>query len=85
MAICRVCKQEMSGEGVSCTGDELSGPRWDGDENCPDCNCPPGGLHHVGCDMERCKECGEQMIGFHKPGCKVAKKIGGSWASHDHP
>lgn len=33
--------------------------------NCHDCNCPPGTLHHVGCDMERCPKCGGQfMEGF---------------------
>jgi hypothetical protein len=31
--------------------------------NCGDCNCPPGGFHHAGCDVERCPRCGGQAIG----------------------
>jgi hypothetical protein len=31
--------------------------------NCHDCNCPPGGFHHAGCDVERCPRCGGQVIG----------------------
>jgi hypothetical protein len=30
---------------------------------CHDCNVAPGGLHHRGCDVERCPRCGEQLIG----------------------
>lgn len=31
-------------------------------ENCGDCNAPPGGVHHWGCDCERCPACGLQLI-----------------------
>jgi hypothetical protein len=33
------------------------------DGNCHDCNTPAGGLHHPGCDTERCADCGGQAIG----------------------
>ena len=29
---------------------------------CGDCGIRPGGLHHFGCDMERCPRCGGQLI-----------------------
>jgi hypothetical protein len=31
-------------------------------ENCVDCAAPQGGLHHPGCDVERCPACGGQAI-----------------------
>jgi hypothetical protein len=30
---------------------------------CHDCNAGPGTPHHAGCDVERCAECGNQMLG----------------------
>ena len=30
---------------------------------CHDCNASTGQVHHAGCDVERCPECGGQMIG----------------------
>jgi len=31
-------------------------------EHCHDCNVKIGGLHHPGCDMERCPKCDGQLI-----------------------
>ena len=32
-------------------------------ERCHDCGAMVGGIHHWGCDAERCPVCGGQMIG----------------------
>jgi hypothetical protein len=42
----------------------LDGTRLD--PRCPACNVGPGGLHHVGCGLERCPSCGQQtsVCGF---------------------
>ena len=31
-------------------------------ERCEDCGVQPGGIHHYGCDMERCPACEGQLI-----------------------
>lgn len=28
----------------------------------PDCACKKGEIHYFGCDMERCPNCGEQLL-----------------------
>jgi hypothetical protein len=71
MGICSYCKQEMTSR-VGCTlktyDDMGDDPREripyspDEDQNCHDCKCPPGTLHHPGCDVERCPKCMGQAI-----------------------
>lgn len=64
MAVCDYCGQEMTGR-VGCALDglrEWARIPWNGDMDCHDCRCPPGTLHHPGCDAERCADCGGQAI-----------------------
>jgi hypothetical protein len=35
---------------------------WRDVGRCGDCNVVRGGLHHRGCDLERCPRCGGQLI-----------------------
>jgi len=74
MAICDWCGANMI-HGISCVKNtEVKYPdgtvlpavpydrgRKDGGR-CHDCGCPDGGMHHPGCDMERCPRCGGQLI-----------------------
>jgi hypothetical protein len=65
IARCAICQQQMN-PGVSCKpvpfpSDSMPLPsdlKWD----CGDCNAPPGGFHHPGCDMERCPDCKGQAL-----------------------
>lgn len=66
---CDGCQQEMLNH-VACTFQAYSDtpdiPRVpypaEETQDCHDCLTPPGGLHHPGCDMERCPRCKEQML-----------------------
>jgi hypothetical protein len=66
MAICTYCDQEML-SGASCTvkvlhrsGVALSLERTT--RRCGDCGVERRGLHHLGCDMQRCPGCGGQLL-----------------------
>jgi hypothetical protein len=66
MAVCAWCGREMS-TGASCTEGTLhsGGVVWPlspATSRCHDCGVRPGGLHHPGCDMQRCPRCGGQLI-----------------------
>jgi hypothetical protein len=70
--ICPDCKGEMTGTGVVDTckgytaiyrGRETYEPVvWHKDIRCPDCNVAKRGVHHPGCNQERCPKCGGQII-----------------------
>jgi hypothetical protein len=40
---------------------------WTARVPCHDCGTPPGGFHHLGCDIQECAVCHGQMIGC---GCR---------------
>lgn len=75
MAKCRVCKREMK-TGASCslpmmrftpkrgTAAKQEFPKipFDGQGRCGNCGVEPGGIHHPGCDNERCPKCEGQAI-----------------------
>ncbi len=73
MATCTHCSNDLS-TGTSCTVEALhmNGRRFSlvrhrrrrGDTNgrCGDCGVRDGGLHHLGCDLQRCPGCGGQLI-----------------------
>src|SRR5215831_18682162 len=74
MVMCLDCNQEML-EAASCTvvalhlGGVAFPVRRYGTEGgprprfrCHDCGVLPGGIHHPGCDWERCPRCGRQLL-----------------------
>ena len=42
------------------------------DGRCHDCGIKHGGIHHYGCDVERCPICGGQLIGCD---CLIGKEV----------
>ena len=71
MAVCPYCEQEMTDPNTkSCVsspvkigGEDLDPVPFDsGGYRCGDCKIADGGIHHPGCDMERCPACGGQLI-----------------------
>ena len=91
MTLCGSCKD--MGEEHSCKVKtlDIDGKKYkrnstyfDKGENCHDCfvDNKTGNVHHVGCDMERCPKCKDQIISCKckakAPGCKpeLQLKIG---------
>lgn len=77
MAICLYCKREMlkapsctvavmhrNGEAVAMIpyGSEGRFGRQPRHEHCHDCGAGWGQLHHLGCDVQECPNCGDQMM-----------------------
>lgn len=75
MSICNWCKKEMSShevdtcnamvyfpDGVTMAPVPYNSDYGDENHRCHDCNIKKGGVHHPGCDMEKCPRCGGQLI-----------------------
>lgn len=43
-------------------------------QECGACRALEGELHQSECGMERCGECGGQMVGIHKEGCSIDRR-----------
>lgn len=76
-ADCQDCGLEMKKGGGCTTGMlELNNGRLvdrvrnNIEDPCHDCNAGLGMFHHIGCDMERCPGCGNQLLGC---GCDMWK------------
>ena len=70
--ICKCCDREMSDpETVSCSGnthieypdgEKIQPIPHSGEKRCGECGVAPGGMHHPGCDLEKCPRCEGQII-----------------------
>ena len=70
-ATCTICNREMKPNSTCrayvaiihvSTGKAFKRLKNDYDTMCGDCNAKPGGYHHLGCAVERCPICGDQLI-----------------------
>ena len=72
MGVCSDCEQDME-TADSCTFKYIIGADGKYYERsrehfgepsgrCGDCGIKHGGIHHYGCDVERCPKCGGQLI-----------------------
>lgn len=67
MAICEVCKKEMSlSNGCIPARLFINGIAYERVlvkvETCPDCGAKYGFCHHFGCDQEICPKCKRQLL-----------------------
>ena len=70
MTSCDDCNQEMTlARSCSAAAIQMGGLayarrrfRWRHVERCDGCGIARGGVHHLGCDVERCPRCGGQLI-----------------------
>jgi hypothetical protein len=76
MAACSWCSNEMT-TGASCTVAALHrlGVPYrlsKASRHCGDCGVAPGGLHHLGCDLQRCPVCRGQLFSC---GCRFDEDL----------
>lgn len=78
---CDICGLTMDGRSCAAPFWEIEGQEferipydlsWNGDSFCPDCRTHVNGLHHPGCDVERCPRCNGQAISC---GCRWAGDV----------
>jgi len=67
MAVCTDCNLEMTtADGCTLAQVPIAGvlrPRLRcADRRCGDCGATARAFHHLGCDLERCPNCGGQLI-----------------------